>query len=118
MTALQPAPVLRMSDLRFRWPGTAHDVLDMPVTPDMGHCLSVRGLAREASQALGVGYRDVIAHATPARRLPDRHHLVARGDHRHARPGEDRHALDPAHAYAVGLQLNPGAECAKARTSP
>ena len=46
--------------------GVSDDVLDMPVTPDMGHCLSVRGLAREASQALGVGYRDVIAHATPA----------------------------------------------------
>ncbi len=46
--------------------GVGDDVLDMPVTPDMGHCLSVRGLAREASQALGVGYRDVIAHATPA----------------------------------------------------
>ncbi len=45
--------------------GVADDVLDMPVTPDMGHCLSVRGLAREASQALGVDYRDVIAHATP-----------------------------------------------------
>ena len=30
MTALQPAPVLRMSELRFRWPGAAHYVLDMP----------------------------------------------------------------------------------------
>ncbi|TBT84367.1 phenylalanine--tRNA ligase subunit beta [Propioniciclava sinopodophylli] len=46
--------------------GVSDDVLDMPVTPDMGHCLSVRGLAREASQALHVAYRDVIAHATPA----------------------------------------------------
>ena len=46
--------------------GVADEVLDMPVTSDMGHCLSVRGLAREAAQALGVGFRDVIAHGTPA----------------------------------------------------
>ncbi len=46
--------------------GVSDDVLDMPVTPDMGHCLSIRGLAREAAQALDVAFRDVIAHATPA----------------------------------------------------
>ncbi len=59
--------------------GVSDDVLDMPVTPDMGHCLSVRGLAREASQALGVGYRDVIAHATPAP-TQDGHPVVLASD--------------------------------------
>nr|WP_269779571.1 phenylalanine--tRNA ligase subunit beta [Propioniciclava soli] len=46
--------------------GVADEVLDMPITSDMGHCLSVRGLAREASQSLGVAFTDVIAHPTPA----------------------------------------------------
>ena len=30
------------------------EVLDMPVTADMGYCLSIHGLAREAAQSLGV----------------------------------------------------------------
>lgn len=42
------------------------EVLEMPITPDMGHCLSVRGIAREAAQALGVPFTDVIAHPTPS----------------------------------------------------
>jgi len=42
------------------------EVLDMPITPDMGHCLSIRGLAREASQALGVAFTDPVAGPTPA----------------------------------------------------
>src|SRR2546430_8562537 len=33
-------------------------VLDLEVTPDRGYCLSVRGIARELSHALGVGFRD------------------------------------------------------------
>ena len=39
------APVLHLRD----------DVLDIAVTPDRGYCLSIRGLAREAAQATGVG---------------------------------------------------------------
>lgn len=46
--------------------GVRDDVLDMPVTPDMGYCLSIRGLAREASQALDVAFTDPIRHRTPA----------------------------------------------------
>ncbi|MFV0452935.1 MAG: phenylalanine--tRNA ligase subunit beta [Propioniciclava sp.] len=46
--------------------GAGDEVLDMPITSDMGYCLSVRGLAREAAQALTVGYTDVISHVTPS----------------------------------------------------
>lgn len=46
--------------------GVRDDVLDMPVTPDMGYCLSIRGLAREAAQALEVPYVDPIKRLTPA----------------------------------------------------
>ena len=46
--------------------GVRDDVLDMPVTPDMGYCLSVRGLAREAAQALDVAFTDPIDRPTPA----------------------------------------------------
>jgi phenylalanyl-tRNA synthetase beta chain len=37
------------------------DVLDIAVTPDRGYCLSVRGVAREASAALGVAFCDPAA---------------------------------------------------------
>ena len=40
-------------------------VLDLEVTPDRGYCLSIRGIARELSHALGVAYRDP-ALAAPA----------------------------------------------------
>lgn len=46
--------------------GVVDDVLDMPITPDMGYCLSVRGLAREAAQWLEVPFTDVVALETPA----------------------------------------------------
>jgi phenylalanyl-tRNA synthetase beta chain len=39
--------------------GLREAVLTIAVTPDRGYCLSVRGLAREAATALGVGFRDV-----------------------------------------------------------
>ena len=45
--------------------GVVDDVLEMPITSDMGYCLSVRGLAREAAQSLGVAFTDVVALATP-----------------------------------------------------
>ena len=51
-----PADVLFMRD----------DVLDIDVSPDIGYCLSIRGLAREAAQNLGLGYRDVVTRVTPA----------------------------------------------------
>ncbi|HJQ00584.1 MAG TPA: phenylalanine--tRNA ligase subunit beta [Jatrophihabitans sp.] len=39
--------------------GMRDAVLDIAVTPDRGYCLSVRGLAREASAALDVPFTDV-----------------------------------------------------------
>ena len=39
--------------------GLRDAVLDIAVTPDRGYCFSMRGLAREASIALGVGFHDV-----------------------------------------------------------
>ncbi|MDT4980915.1 MAG: phenylalanyl-tRNA synthetase beta chain [Pseudonocardiales bacterium] len=39
--------------------GLRDAVLDIAVTPDRGYCLSVRGLAREASAALGTAFHDI-----------------------------------------------------------
>lgn len=50
------APVLHLRD----------DVLDIAVTPDMSYCLSIRGLAREAAQALSVAFTDPVDRPTPA----------------------------------------------------
>ncbi len=46
--------------------GVVDDVLEMPITSDMGYCLSVRGLAREAAQSLDVAFTDVVSLPTPA----------------------------------------------------
>lgn len=46
--------------------GLDDEVLDIAVTPDMGYCLSVRGLARETAQAFGVPFTDPVGRATPA----------------------------------------------------
>lgn len=58
-TPLEPgqdaAPVLRLRD----------SVLDIAVTPNLGHCFSIRGLAREAADALGVGFRDPVDRPVP-----------------------------------------------------
>lgn len=50
-----PAAVLHLRDVVF----------DIDVTPDMGYCLSIRGLAREAAQALGVAFADPVSGSTP-----------------------------------------------------
>ncbi|MCE1175137.1 MAG: phenylalanine--tRNA ligase subunit beta, partial [Propionibacteriales bacterium] len=42
------------------------DVLDIDVSPDIGYCLSIRGLAREAAQNLGLRFTDVVSLPTPA----------------------------------------------------
>lgn len=44
------------------------EVLDIAVTPDMGYCLSIRGLAREAGQSLDVAFRDPVQLLTPTAR--------------------------------------------------
>lgn len=51
-----PAEVLVLRD----------DVLDIDVSPDIGYCLSIRGLAREAGQSLNVAFTDVVNQKTPA----------------------------------------------------
>lgn len=53
-----PAAVLHLRD----------EVLDIEVSPDMGYCLSIRGLAREAGQACSVAFRDVVDRPTPSPR--------------------------------------------------
>jgi phenylalanyl-tRNA synthetase beta chain len=50
------APVLRLRE----------EVLDIAVTPDRGYCLSIRGIAREAAQALGVAFTDPVDRVVPA----------------------------------------------------
>lgn len=45
--------------------GLREAVLDIAVTPDRGYCLSVRGLAREASAALGTPFHEIDV-ASPA----------------------------------------------------
>jgi phenylalanyl-tRNA synthetase beta chain len=49
-------PVLRLRE----------EVLDIAVTPDRGYCLSIRGIAREAAQALGVAFSDPVDRVVPA----------------------------------------------------
>ncbi len=44
------------------------DVIDTDVTPDMGFCLSMRGLARETGQAFGVVFPDPFLRAVPEER--------------------------------------------------
>ena len=53
-----PAEILHLRD----------EVLDIDVSPDMGYCLSIRGLAREAGQAYSRAFRDVIGPTTPSAR--------------------------------------------------
>ena len=45
--------------------GLDEAVLDVAVTTDRGYCLSIRGLAREASAALGTAFRDVDVSLPP-----------------------------------------------------
>ncbi len=45
-------------------------VLDLEVTPDRGYCLSVRGIARELSHALGVPFRDPALAVDPPGATP------------------------------------------------
>jgi phenylalanyl-tRNA synthetase beta chain len=41
-------------------------VLDLEITPDRGYCMSIRGLARELSHALGLPFRDPASNPAPA----------------------------------------------------
>ena len=42
------------------------EVLDIAVTPDRGYCLSIRGIAREAAQAVAVAFTDPVDRVVPA----------------------------------------------------
>jgi phenylalanyl-tRNA synthetase beta chain len=42
------------------------EVLDIAVTPDRGYCHSIRGIARESAQALGVDFTDPVDRVVPA----------------------------------------------------
>lgn len=44
------------------------DVLDTAVTPDLGYCFSIRGLAREAAQAFSAPFIDPVDRPVPAAR--------------------------------------------------
>jgi phenylalanyl-tRNA synthetase beta chain len=61
-TGLEPgadaAPALLLRD----------DVLDIAVTPDRGYCLSIRGLAREAAQAVRCEFTDPVDRELPEER--------------------------------------------------
>ncbi|MDN5727575.1 MAG: phenylalanine--tRNA ligase subunit beta, partial [Propionibacteriales bacterium] len=46
--------------------GLREDVLDIAVTPDRGYCFSIRGLGREAANALQVEFADPVDHDVPA----------------------------------------------------
>ena len=46
--------------------GAREAIFDIDVTPDMGYCLSVRGLAREAAQITGGRFADPYATPVPA----------------------------------------------------
>ncbi len=45
--------------------GLGEEILDINVSPDMSYCMSIRGLAREAAQALAVPFTDVVDRRTP-----------------------------------------------------
>jgi phenylalanyl-tRNA synthetase beta chain len=50
------APVLHLRE----------EVLDIAVTADRGYCLSIRGIARESAQAMGVAFADPVDRVVPA----------------------------------------------------
>ena len=53
----EPAgPILSLTD----------EVLDIAVTPDMGYCFSIRGIAREAAESVGAGFTDPVSRTVPA----------------------------------------------------
>ncbi|HET6214342.1 MAG TPA: phenylalanine--tRNA ligase subunit beta, partial [Micromonosporaceae bacterium] len=59
-------PVIGLDDL----------VVELAVTPDMGYCLSVRGIARELSHALGLPFRDPALLDAPGATSEPPHEVV------------------------------------------
>ncbi len=63
---LPPEAGLAAGDDPSSYLGLGDQVLDINVSPDMAYCLSIRGLAREAAQALEVAFTDVVDRPVPA----------------------------------------------------
>src|SRR5207249_2083152 len=61
---------------------------DLEVTPDRGYCLSIRGIARELSHALGVAYRDPALPAPDNRRPAGPAQVPAHDNRRPAGPAQ------------------------------
>ena len=59
-TAVDGTPVVPGMDAMALL-GAGDEVLEIDVTPDIGYCLSMRGLAREAAQAFDVAFTDPYA---------------------------------------------------------
>ncbi|MCL2783430.1 MAG: phenylalanine--tRNA ligase subunit beta, partial [Propionibacteriaceae bacterium] len=62
-----PAPVVGIDALVLL--GARDVTFEIDVTPDEGHCLSLRGLAREAAQVTGGTFTDPYARAIPGKTL-------------------------------------------------
>ncbi len=62
---LDPATGLKPGDDALEALWTSDTVLDMEITTDLGYCLSMRGLAREAAIAAHVSFTDPYAESMP-----------------------------------------------------
>ncbi|MDO5735752.1 MAG: phenylalanine--tRNA ligase subunit beta [Propionibacteriaceae bacterium] len=62
---IDPATGLQPGDDALDALWSSDTVLDMEITTDLGYCLSMRGLAREAAIAAGVSFRDPYDHTMP-----------------------------------------------------
>ncbi len=60
-----PDPALRPGEDALARLGAREAVFEIDVTPDEGHCLSVRGLAREAAQITGSDFDDPYSAPVP-----------------------------------------------------
>lgn len=62
--AADPEPIIGADALDLL--GVRDEIMDIDVTPDTAHGLSIRGLAREMAQAFGVPFTDPYSSAVPA----------------------------------------------------
>ena len=61
-----PADAGEPGDDAFEVLGLREDVIEMEINPDRAYALSLRGVAREAAMAFGVGFTDPVDRAVPA----------------------------------------------------
>ncbi len=74
---------------------TSDEVLDIEVTPDLAHCLSMRGLARETATVMGATFTDPYQTPMPAPVL-DGHPVVLESDKCSAFVALSIEGFDPA----------------------